>query len=207
MATGTSNAGKSTHALTPVRACPAGESGVPPFAPSLTGLRFVPFLVSCLQFLSFIRLKELRVSSTKKKETTNMKKTKNTKAEETKSAPLYENRVRLTGFLGGDPEQRDGFAALSLATTTSWKDAKTNEWKERTEWHRIVSWGERSESAKGLKKGDHVTIEGELRSTERTGFYRLEGEAFKAVTSVRAWEIRALSICKLVREDKKPKAA
>lgn len=136
-----------------------------------------------------------------------MKKTKNTKAEETKSAPLYENRVRLTGFLGGDPEQRDGFAALSLATTTSWKAKGATEWSERTEWHRIVAWGERAASAKGLKKGDHVTIEGELRSTERTGYYRVEGEVFKAVTSIRVWEVRALSICKLSREDKKPKAA
>jgi len=151
-------------------------------------------------------VKELRVSSTKKKETTNMKKTKNTKAEETQSAPLYENRVRLTGFLGGEPRLRNGLAVLSLATTTSWKDARTNEWKELTTWHRIVAWGERAESAKGLTKGDHVTIEGELRSGERTDLYRIKGDGFE-VYPVQTWEIRALSICKLVREDRKPKAA
>lgn len=134
-----------------------------------------------------------------------MKKTKNTKATETKPAPLFENRVRLTGFLGGAPELRDGMAVLSLATKTSWKAKGATEWTERTEWHRIVAWGERSESAKGLNKGDHVTIEGELRSGERTDLYRLNGEAFQS-TPVRTWEIRALSICKLVREEK-PKAA
>ena len=134
-----------------------------------------------------------------------MKKTKNIESEKPKSAPLYENRVRLTGFIA-EPQKYNALVVLSLATTTSWKDAKTNEWKERTTWHRVVAWGERAESAKVLTKGDHVTIEGELRSGERTDLYRVKGDGFEAYP-VQTWEIRALSICKLVREDKKPKAA
>ncbi len=93
---------------------------------------------------------------------------KTTKNEEPnlKAAPPYKNHVSLVGYLGDKPEERSGHAVLSLATKTSWKPKDSEEWKERTEWHRIVAWGQLAEAVKPLAKGDHVLVEGELRSNE-----------------------------------------
>jgi hypothetical protein len=38
--------------------------------------------------------------------------------EEPKAAPIYQNQVRLVGFLGKDPEQYENRTVLSLATET-----------------------------------------------------------------------------------------
>jgi len=84
---------------------------------------------------------------------------------------LYENTIRLKGFLGKDAKtqtSRSGntFAVLSLATKSSYKDKQTDEWVSRTEWHRIVCFNKTAEYAKGLRKGDYVEVKGELRSSE-----------------------------------------
>jgi single-stranded DNA-binding protein len=53
------------------------------------------------------------------------------------------NKVTLLGRLGGDPDVRsfeddgDRVASFSLATNERWRDAKTGETKNRTEWHKI----------------------------------------------------------------------
>jgi single-strand DNA-binding protein len=54
--------------------------------------------------------------------------------------------VRLIGFLGKDAEVKttksgNEYAILSLATQASWKDKKSGDYVNRTEWHRmIVMW-------------------------------------------------------------------
>lgn len=53
------------------------------------------------------------------------------------------NSVNLLGNLGRAPEIKslpngERIANLSLATSDSWKDKKSGERQERTEWHRIV---------------------------------------------------------------------
>ena len=57
------------------------------------------------------------------------------------------NKVILVGNLGADPETRYGASGgavtnLRLATSDSWTDRQTNERRERTEWHRVVMFGE-----------------------------------------------------------------
>ncbi len=78
------------------------------------------------------------------------------------------NKVILVGHLGRDAETRftPGGAActnFSVATNRRWKDQQTGEWKEETDWHRIVLW--RSENlANYLTKGTQVYIEGRLQT-------------------------------------------
>ena len=80
------------------------------------------------------------------------------------------NRVTLIGNLGRDHQVRytqDGLAIanVSLATTVSWKDKKSGERRDDTEWHRAVLYGRTAEiAAEFLKKGSPIYIEGRLRT-------------------------------------------
>ena len=84
---------------------------------------------------------------------------------------MYQNKVNLIGFLGNDAEVRTAnnrsFTTLSLATKSSYKDKKSNQYVSQTEWHRCVVFGNLSEFAGTLTKGAHVQVEGELRSREK----------------------------------------
>ncbi|MGC2402984.1 MAG: single-stranded DNA-binding protein [Acidobacteriaceae bacterium] len=117
---------------------------------------------------------------------------------------FYENKITLKGFLGKDAEnfatkQGRTFTVLSLATKSSYKDKKTNDWVNHTEWHRIIAFGKPADHAKHLKKGDYLEVEGELRSTE----LNVEVGEGKMKTSVkqRSWEIRASIVKKLPRPE------
>ena len=60
---------------------------------------------------------------------------------------LSVNKVELIGNLGRDPEMRTTqagkiIATLSIATSESWKDQRSGDWVERTEWHRVVIFNE-----------------------------------------------------------------
>lgn len=78
------------------------------------------------------------------------------------------NKVILLGHLGRDAETKftpSGVAVtnFSLATSRRWKDQQSGEWKEETEWHRIVLW--RSENISNyLLKGKQVYVEGRLQT-------------------------------------------
>jgi len=79
------------------------------------------------------------------------------------------NEVRLIGNLGQDPEIRQStygtIANFSVATTKKWKDKKTREWNEQTEWHRVVAFGFAAESAeKFMHKGDQIYVAGSLQT-------------------------------------------
>jgi single-strand DNA-binding protein len=109
---------------------------------------------------------------------------------------MYQNKVNLIGFLGGDAEVRTNnnrsFTTLSLATKSSYK--KDGEYISHTEWHRCVVFGKLSEFAGMLKKGAHILIEGELRSREY--------DSKKTDSKQRIWEVRVDSILKLDRAEK-----
>ena len=81
------------------------------------------------------------------------------------------NKVILIGNLGGDPEKRftgSGAAVttFNIATTDRWND-KQGQKQERTEWHRIVVWGQQAENcAQYLSKGRPVYIEGRLQTRQ-----------------------------------------
>ena len=84
---------------------------------------------------------------------------------------MFVNRVELIGNLGRDPEIRSTqqgkkIATLSIATSESWKDQQSGEWRERTEWHRVVVFNEGLAKVveKHLEKGMKVRIEGKLRT-------------------------------------------
>ena len=107
---------------------------------------------------------------------------------------LYENNIRLKGFVGKDAESKSTaagnlFTVFSLATQSSYYDKQNTEWISTTEWHHIVAFGKVAEFAKPLAKGDYVEVTGELRSSE----YESDGK------KLRRWEIRADVVHKLER--------
>lgn len=82
------------------------------------------------------------------------------------------NKVILIGNLGRDPEIRylpsgGAVANLAVATSENWRDKKTGESREKTEWHRVVIFGKLAEIAGGyLCKGSQIYIEGQLQTKE-----------------------------------------
>ena len=65
------------------------------------------------------------------------------------------NKVLLLGRLGEDMVLRhtpnnDPVGNVSMATSETWKDKNTGDRKEKTEWHRLVIWGQRAEGLKQL---------------------------------------------------------
>jgi len=93
------------------------------------------------------------------------------------------NTVTLVGHLGRKPELRytamqAAYALLSLATneTSLAKGPK----QERTEWHRIVTWGRTAAAcAQHLDVGRQVLVRGRLRTrswTDRQGVQRWSTE-------------------------------
>jgi single-strand DNA-binding protein len=108
---------------------------------------------------------------------------------------LCKNRITLIGFLGQDAESRatpngNGYTRFSLATSVSWKE-NGNEYKTRTEWHRVICWNKLAEWAGSLQKGAYVEVEGELRYREYT--------PAESDRSIRVAEIYANSILALDR--------
>ncbi|WP_081084131.1 single-stranded DNA-binding protein [Burkholderia stagnalis] len=85
------------------------------------------------------------------------------------------NKVIIVGNLGADPEVRylpsgDAVANIRLATTDRYKDKASGDFKEVTEWHRVVFFGRLAEIvAEYLKKGGSVYIEGKLRTRKWQG--------------------------------------
>jgi single-strand DNA-binding protein len=78
------------------------------------------------------------------------------------------NKVILIGNLGRDAETKftpSGAAVtrFAVATTRSWKDQQSNEWKEETNWTNIVLWRQENLS-NYLTKGKQVYIEGRLQT-------------------------------------------
>ena len=81
------------------------------------------------------------------------------------------NKVILVGNLGADPEIRrlnsgDPVVNLSIATSESWRDKKSGERKEKTEWHNVVIFNDNlaKVAEQYLKKGTKVYIEGQLQT-------------------------------------------
>jgi single-strand DNA-binding protein len=117
---------------------------------------------------------------------------------------LCKNRITLIGFLGRGAESRSTpngtvYTRFSLATTVSWKENGSNEYKPRTEWHRVISWNKLAEWAGTLQKGAYIEVEGESRYREYT--------PAESDRSLRVAEIHAQSILALDRSDTQPVSA
>jgi single-strand DNA-binding protein len=78
------------------------------------------------------------------------------------------NKVILVGHLGRDAEtaftpSQVSVTKFSVATNRRWKDQQSGEWKEETDWSRVVLW--RAENlAPYLTKGKQVYVEGRLQT-------------------------------------------
>src|ERR1700758_5334055 len=82
--------------------------------------------------------------------------------------PRSVNKVILVGNLGRDAETKftpSGAAVtrFSVATTRSWKDQQSNEWKEETNWTNVTLWRQEN-LANYLTKGKQVYVEGRLQT-------------------------------------------
>ena len=79
------------------------------------------------------------------------------------------NKVLLIGYLGTDAKLNktgsgQGVANFTMATNEYWvnKDGKK---EQRTEWHKVVLWGNQAEAlSEYLKKGRQVFVEGRLQT-------------------------------------------
>ena len=85
------------------------------------------------------------------------------------------NKVTLIGNLGRDPEIRTTqsggrVAGFSLATGENWRDRETGERRERTEWHRVVAFGDGLAGVveQYVRKGSRVYVEGALQTRRWT---------------------------------------
>jgi single-strand DNA-binding protein len=110
---------------------------------------------------------------------------------------MYDNSVRLIGFLGQNAEKRTArnktpYVILNLATTVRWRGKDSHENAERTEWHRLVAWGNLAKFASTLKRGNHISAEGELR-------YRMISDKEHPEVERRLAEIHLAKIGKLDR--------
>ena len=93
------------------------------------------------------------------------------------------NRVTLLGNLGAEPEYRNtpsGHSVLTfnLATNEVFFDKEKNK-QERTEWHRIVMFGNRATAlSRVLTKGSPVLVEGRIQTSsyEKDGIKRYKTE-------------------------------
>lgn len=78
------------------------------------------------------------------------------------------NKVILIGHLGRDAEtaytaSQVAVTKFSVATSRRWKDQTTGDWKEETDWTRVVLW--RGEAvAPYLLKGKQIYVEGRLQT-------------------------------------------
>lgn len=78
--------------------------------------------------------------------------------------------VIVTGHLAADPELRytaagNSIAKVRIPTSETWRNSRTGETEEHTEWHRVKVFGQPAEFAgKYLRKGALVTVIGKLRT-------------------------------------------
>ncbi|HMU40879.1 MAG TPA: single-stranded DNA-binding protein [Pseudomonadota bacterium] len=79
------------------------------------------------------------------------------------------NKVIVIGHLGANPEVKylpsgQPVCELRVATSETYRD-RNEQPVERTEWHRIVTWGKTAENCgKYLQKGRQVYVEGRLQT-------------------------------------------
>lgn len=79
------------------------------------------------------------------------------------------NKVQLIGRLGNDVDIRytpggTAVAKFNLATADNYKD-KDGVKKERTEWHKVVTYGKLAEIVgEYLHKGSHIFVEGKIQT-------------------------------------------
>jgi single-strand DNA-binding protein len=83
------------------------------------------------------------------------------------------NRITLLGNVAFDVESHQkGVVSFKLVTGRNWVDKDTKEKKSKSEYHRVVCFKKLGDIASGIKKGDRVFVDGEIRTnvwTDRNG--------------------------------------
>jgi len=104
------------------------------------------------------------------------------------------NKVLLLGRLGRDPEKKytgSGIAVCNFSVATSESVKKGNSYEEKTEWHKVIVFGNQAENVtKFVKKGSLVFIEGRIQSRS---YQDKEGND-KYVTEIIANSVRFLDV-------------
>lgn len=81
------------------------------------------------------------------------------------------NKAIIVGRLGQDPKvsyttNGNAVANLSVATDNRYKDIN-GQWKSKTEWHRVVVFGQQAEFCGNyLNKGSLVAVEGKIQTSK-----------------------------------------
>jgi single-strand DNA-binding protein len=90
--------------------------------------------------------------------------------------------ITITGYLSKDAETRQTqsgqtVTALNIPVKQGWGD------KEQTNWFRVSVWGKRAEFAGKFRKGEFVTVTGELTIGEYNGKpqYEINASDFHSV--------------------------
>ena len=94
------------------------------------------------------------------------------------------NKVQVIGVLGQDPDVRFtsnnlAVAKVSVAVTERWKNKQSGEMQEKTEWVRIVIFGQLADIVgKYLRKGSRAYFEGKMQTNkwEKDGVTRYTTE-------------------------------
>ena len=81
------------------------------------------------------------------------------------------NKVILLGRLGQDPELRYTKSEMPICTlsiaTNDRRKGPDGQWKDETEWHRVVTFGKTAENCNQyLQKGRQAFIEGKIRTNK-----------------------------------------
>jgi len=92
------------------------------------------------------------------------------------------NRTELIGNLGDEPQRRINPAGTlivtaSIAVHSSFK--QDEEWQNRTDWFRLVAFGEAGENLSRFAKGERIAVLGRLQTssyTDREGIKRTSVE-------------------------------
>ena len=81
------------------------------------------------------------------------------------------NRTELIGNLGDEPQRRINPAGTlivtaSIAVHSSFKQGEA--WQERTDWFRLVAFGEAGENLSRFAKGERIAVLGRLQTSSYT---------------------------------------
>lgn len=91
-------------------------------------------------------------------------------------------QITITGYLSKDAEMRSTqggqtITNLNVPVKQGWGD------KEQTNWYRVAIWGKRAEFASKFRKGEFVTVTGELTIGDYQGKpqYEINASDFHSV--------------------------